>query len=81
MNKHEYWEGQETKPFLAEIAKDGMVISPEQIVAKYKKDEPIQLPAGFEWHSVDMKNPEELNKVFELLKMNFVEDSKALLRF
>ena len=58
-----------------------MIISPEQIVAKYKKSEPIPLPDGFEWTSVDMKDPVELNKVYELLKMNFVEDDKALLRF
>jgi len=29
MNKHEYWDGQETKPFLATIEKDGMIKSPE----------------------------------------------------
>lgn len=58
-----------------------MIKSPEQIIQKYKKEEEIPLPAGFEWVSVDMKDPVELNKVFELLKLNFVEDNKALLRF
>ena len=81
MNKHEYWEDLEVKPFLDEISKDGMVKSPEHITARYKTETAIPLPEGFEWASIDMKNPEELNKVYELLKNNFVEDSKSLLRF
>lgn len=45
-----------------------MVKSPEFITKKYRTEVETLLPDGFEWVTVDMKNPDELDKVFELLK-------------
>ena len=81
MNKHEYWGKEDVKPFMADVDRDGLVISPEVLYKKHRKVEPLELPEGYEWVSIDMKNSDELDKVFELLKDNFVEDNRALLRF
>lgn len=58
-----------------------MIKSTDFILNKYKHDNPTTLPDGFEWASVDMKNDDELEQVYELLKNNFVEDAKQLMRF
>jgi hypothetical protein len=60
MNKHEYWEAQETKPFLADVDRDGLIKSPEFIIKKYKSEVPLPLPEGYEWASIDMKDNNEL---------------------
>ena len=54
-----------------------------QSVEKSKLEEPnpISLPAGFEWCSVDISNHSEVEEVHELLKNNFVEDSGGIFRF
>ena len=76
LNKHEYWENQEVKPFLQECNQDGLYKSSEFIIKKYKHENPAPLPPGFEWTTVDLSNDEELEKVYEVLKQNFVEDRK-----
>ena len=81
IKKHEYWEQQDIKPFLADIDRDGLVISPEKYFKKWAVQEPTPLPEGYEWTTIDMKSPDELEIVYELLKNNFCEDEKALLRF
>lgn len=43
--------------------------------------EPIKLPAGFEWATLDLINEIHLNELYELLKGNYVEDSESTFRF
>lgn len=49
--------------------------------SKLEEPNPISLPAGFEWCSVDISNHSEVEEVHELLKNNFVEDSGGIFRF
>eukprot|EP01130_Rhizamoeba_saxonica_P001412 TRINITY_DN11272_c0_g1_i1.p1 TRINITY_DN11272_c0_g1~~TRINITY_DN11272_c0_g1_i1.p1 ORF type:complete len:404 (+),score=88.77 TRINITY_DN11272_c0_g1_i1:38-1213(+) len=42
---------------------------------------PYPLPAAFEWYNVDVNDPEELNKVYELLRDHYVEDDDNMFRF
>lgn len=45
------------------------------------KTDPSQLPAGYEWFTVDIENEQECQDVYELLSLNYVEDDDALFRF
>ena len=43
--------------------------------------EPLTLPEGFEWKDVDLSNQSELDKLYEFLKSNYVEDDDHMFRF
>ena len=43
--------------------------------------EPIKLPDGFEWASVDLADDKQAKEVYELLRDNYVEDSEHTFRF
>ena len=36
--------------------------------------EPLTLPEGYEWKDVDLSKQNELDKLYEFLKSNYVED-------
>lgn len=43
--------------------------------------EPLRLPAGFEWVSVNLDDSAEIVELYKLLNENYVEDSQAMFRF
>ena len=43
--------------------------------------EPLTLPEGFEWNNVDLSQQKELDKLYEFLKSNYVEDDDHMFRF
>ncbi|KAH8917460.1 N-myristoyl transferase [Atractiella rhizophila] len=45
------------------------------------RQEPIPLPGGYEWCTMDINDPAQLKEVYELLTANFVEDDDAMFRF
>jgi glycylpeptide N-tetradecanoyltransferase len=45
------------------------------------RQEPYTMPAGFEWASLNVDSPEELQELYDLLANNYVEDDDALFRF
>jgi glycylpeptide N-tetradecanoyltransferase len=42
---------------------------------------PANLPAGFEWSTVDLNDDKQAHEVYELLRENYVEDSEHTFRF
>lgn len=42
---------------------------------------PTELPEGFEWAPIDIKNDESIDEVVTLLRENYVEDTEAIFRF
>jgi glycylpeptide N-tetradecanoyltransferase len=50
--------------------------NPEEIRA-----EPYNMPAGFEWSTVDIMDQEQRQELYSLLANNYVEDDDALFRF
>ena len=50
--------------------------TPEEI-----RQEPYNMPAGFEWSTVDITSPEEKLELYTLLANNYVEDDDCLFRF
>ena len=45
------------------------------------KPEPYNMPAGFVWCSLDVKDPVQLQEIYKLLTENYVEDDDAQFRF
>lgn len=43
--------------------------------------EPYKMPAGFEWSTLDIMDPEQREELYVLLANNYVEDDDALFRF
>jgi len=43
--------------------------------------EPYNMPAGFEWSTLDIMDAEQRDELYDLLAKNYVEDDAALFRF
>ena len=43
--------------------------------------EPLSLPEGYEWKDVDLTNQVDIDKLYEFLKSNYVEDEDHMFRF
>lgn len=43
--------------------------------------EPLPLPAGFEWVSLDISTADDMQKLYELLRDHYVEDDDNKFRF
>ena len=44
-------------------------------------EEPLTLPEGYEWKDVDLSKQVEMDKLYEFLKSNYVEDDDHMFRF
>eukprot|EP00347_Sterkiella_histriomuscorum_P012835 403367044 len=79
--KHEFWDTQPVPKNLGasqQVKKEGQIVSKK--VEEVQK-EPLALPEGFEWSTVDLKDDEQVREVYELLRSNYVEDSENTFRF
>jgi len=45
------------------------------------RQQPYNMPKGFEWCEIDVTNPVELNELYSLLTHNYVEDDDCMFRF
>jgi glycylpeptide N-tetradecanoyltransferase len=54
-------------------------IDEPKTVAEVKQD-PYAMPAGFEWVSLDVQDPVQLEEVYTLLTENYVEDDDNMFR-
>ena len=55
-------------------------IEPIRTVADVKP-EPYNMPAGFEWCSMNVLDPQEIVEIYTLLNENYVEDDDNMFRF
>ena len=70
---YKFWSEQPVPQFDKEIdVKFGPIIKDNKV--ENERKEPYPLPTGFEWVDVDVNNPPELDKLYEFLKGNYVED-------
>jgi glycylpeptide N-tetradecanoyltransferase len=46
-----------------------------------EKQEPYKLPSNFSWYDVDINNNNDLTKLYEFLRDNYVEDDDHMFRF
>jgi hypothetical protein len=45
------------------------------------RKEPLNLPNGFEWCAIDVKDPAQMKEMYDLLAENYVEDDDNMFRF
>ena len=65
--------GEECQTKFGEIWKDHKVEDIDK--------EPLTLPEGYEWKDVDLSKQVEVDKLYEFLKSNYVEDDDHMFRF
>jgi len=65
---------------MSEVVSGEGPIDPNEDVSKVRQ-EPYAMPPGFEWCSVDVQDPEQLNEMYKLLNENYVEDDECMFRF
>eukprot|EP00581_Thalassiosira_minuscula_P001662 CAMPEP_0183740668 /NCGR_PEP_ID=MMETSP0737-20130205/60205_1 /TAXON_ID=385413 /ORGANISM="Thalassiosira miniscula, Strain CCMP1093" /LENGTH=499 /DNA_ID=CAMNT_0025975795 /DNA_START=35 /DNA_END=1534 /DNA_ORIENTATION=+ len=88
--KHAFWDTQpmlESKddPNASELkskadAKMHKPIVPDKPKSELRQD-PYNMPKGFEWCEVDITNPDQRTEIYELLEKNYVEDDECMFRF
>lgn len=80
--KHDFWDTQPVpivmKEDQAKDRKEGPIQTKE---VKDVQQEPLSLPAGFEWSTIDLNNDQQAEELYELLRDNYVEDSESTFRF
>ncbi|KAM3159466.1 Glycylpeptide N-tetradecanoyltransferase [Lachancea thermotolerans] len=77
--EYKFWKTQPVPRFDDEVEDEGPINSsqrPENI-----PNEPLPLLSEFEWCTVDITDPHQLEDVFVLLNENYVEDQDATFRF
>jgi glycylpeptide N-tetradecanoyltransferase len=53
----------------------------EKKEVKDVKDTPYNLPEGFTWSEIDVKDKDQIEEVYKLLTFNYVEDDDHMFRF
>jgi len=79
--KHAFWETQPVVQFHEEaVDKPAGPIDNIMTPADVKQD-PYNLPSGFEWCQLDMTESDTVEEVYKLLNQNYVEDDDNMFRF
>ncbi|PKI82570.1 glycylpeptide N-tetradecanoyltransferase [Malassezia vespertilionis] len=78
--EHKFWK---TQPVMQHGETEDDMLGPIQpaVPPENVRGEPYPLPADFEWVTVDIEEPEDLNELYTLLTHNYVEDDDATMRF
>ena len=75
---HKFWDTQPVPKLGSEVF-ENCAIEVKQV--SDVRQEPYNMPAGFEWCVLDMKSEAEAHEVYTLLYENYVEDDDNLFRF
>lgn len=79
MSNYKFWSTQPVPRFddKGELVQGPIkVINPDEV-----PKEPDPLLDGFEWTTLDLTDPKELQELYDLLKGHYVEDDNAMFRF
>ena len=79
-DEYKFWSTQPVPQFNKECEVKFGEIWKDHKVEDLRK-EPFNLPEGFEWKDVDLSKQNELDKLYEFLKSNYVEDDDHMFRF
>ena len=79
-DNYKFWSTQPVPQFNKECEVKFGEIWKDHKVEDLEK-EPLALPEGFEWKNVDLSKQNELDKLYEFLKSNYVEDDDHMFRF
>eukprot|EP00124_Ichthyophonus_hoferi_P002132 Ihof_evm3s134 gene=Ihof_evmTU3s134 len=75
---YKFWDSQPVTQLGVEVTNQG-VIQPLDLATVPK--EPYPLPANYEWCSMDLESTKDLDDFYDLLNVNYVEDSENMFRF
>ncbi|GAX73599.1 hypothetical protein CEUSTIGMA_g1050.t1 [Chlamydomonas eustigma] len=80
--KYAFWETQPVAQFKEDLSAQTETgpIDPPKTVAEVKQ-EPYNLPSGFEWCTCNLNDEAVTKEVYELLSNNYVEDDDNMFRF
>ena len=79
-SEYKFWSTQPVPQFNKECEVKFGEIWKDHKVEDLRK-EPFDLPEGFEWKDVDMTLQSDIDKLYEFLKTNYVEDEDHMFRF
>lgn len=77
--EHKFWNTQPV-PNLNDTVSEFGPIDPNVDVTTVRQ-EPYNMPAGFEWSDIDVNDPAQLLELYNLLTENYVEDDDCQFRF
>ncbi|ORX92262.1 glycylpeptide N-tetradecanoyltransferase 2-like protein [Basidiobolus meristosporus CBS 931.73] len=77
--EHKFWNTQPVPQYDETVMVEGAIEVDKAI--EDVRQTPYPLPGSFEWVLVDLENPEQLEEVYTLLSLNYVEDDDATFRF
>ncbi|XP_025093637.1 glycylpeptide N-tetradecanoyltransferase 1-like isoform X3 [Pomacea canaliculata] len=77
--KFHFWETQPV-PRFDEVIQCNAEIEPDKPVGEIRS-EPLSLPSGFTWDTLDIGDPLILKELYTLLNENYVEDDDNMFRF
>mmetsp|Transcript_4720 Transcript_4720/g.9572 ORF Transcript_4720/g.9572 Transcript_4720/m.9572 type:complete len:468 (-) Transcript_4720:302-1705(-) len=79
--QHKFWNTQPVLQLKEEVdQKENSAIDTKTTLADIRQ-EPLNMPAGFEWKAFDIMDPVEAEEVYCLLRDNYVEDDDCTFRF
>lgn len=78
MDEYKFWKTQPVPKFGQKVEKEGEI---EFKTVDEVPNEPAPLPTGFEWSTIDITDPTQVNEVYELLFHNYIEDDDENFRF
>ena len=78
--EYRFWGTQPVPQFNKELPTEFGEIWKDHRIEDLEKD-PLALPEGYEWKDVDLSQQVELDKLYEFLKSNYVEDDDHMFRF
>lgn len=79
--EHKFWN---TQPMLAldeEVVDTVNGPINDTVTVDQVRQEPLNMPAGFEWCDIDVTDPEQAQEIYNLLNLNYVEDDDCMFRF
>uniref|UniRef100_A0A7S0VEK5 Glycylpeptide N-tetradecanoyltransferase n=1 Tax=Polytomella parva TaxID=51329 RepID=A0A7S0VEK5_9CHLO len=79
--KYDFWETQPVVQFTEELNADVPAGPIEVKTVDEIRTTPLNLPASFEWCSVDFNDEAQVQEVYDLLHNNYVEDDECMFRF
>ena len=80
-DKHEFWSHQPVQTVYDLVEKEDFNKPVEQKDVSEIREEPLNLPGGFVWSEIDMKDEDQVLELYHLLKNHYVEDSHGEFRF
>lgn len=85
IGEHKFWKTQPVPQLLAPAEAGGVVELPPEGPIETKtldevKTEPLTLPKGYEWSTIDVTDDSQIAEVTTLLRENYVEDEDATFR-